>query len=356
LWPLLLASALAWSTPAAAQPACRDVVSIDAVGYAIVPEEGVEVDAAVISALSTAIASVHGIDLVAEASFVERFHLGAQPGGAALTTEVVNEISSRLAGYVLGFTVLDRSSADPYGGVVATVRARLCRDPRLMVSLRAAGGLDPDAFLGALAAHVAPQAERLGWWLVPAHAAGIDPSSPARTPAVFDAGATVVLQGNLIGQEVSRSAHAVSYEAVLSYAIVDVLSGAILASDATLSARGVGYTLGAAIDDTFTQLGASLSRAVTLALVDVQDVPIAHFTFAPILRPATRHTLADRLRTISGVIEVENVALNGTNLVISVRINGDACRIAEELTTWTRVRTQVERCQPERATLRVLRE
>ena len=341
---------------ALAQPGCRDVVSVDAVGYAIVPESGVEVDAAVISALSTAIASVHGIDLVSEASLVERFHTGASGGAATLTTEVLTEISSRLAGYVLGFTVLDRAPADAFGGVVATVRAQVCRDPRILVSLRTSGGLDPDAFLGALAAHVAPQAQRLGWWLVPAHETGIDPTSPARTPAVFDAGATAVLQGTLVGQEVSRSAQAVSYEAVLSYAIVDVLSGVALASDATLSARGVGYTLGAAIDDAFAQLGASLSRAVTLALVDVRDVPIAHFTFAPILRPATRHTLTDRLRTISGVIDVERATLTGTMLAITARVNGDACEIARELATWTRVRTEVEQCRPERATLRVLRE
>jgi hypothetical protein len=166
----------------------------------------------------------------------------------------------------------------------------------------------------------------------------------------------VVLQGNLIGQQVSSSAQAVSYEAVLSYALVDVLSGAVLASDATLSARGVGYTLGAAIDAALTQLGADLSRAVTLALTEVEAIPIGHFTFTPVLRPATRHTLADRLRTLSGVIEIEDVTLTGTMLAIVARINGDACAIAEELATYTRVRIQVEQCRPERATLRVLRE
>jgi hypothetical protein len=343
---------------------CRSSVWVETTGYWTDSDAQVAVDSAVVAAVSTAIASARGIQVVSETTLVESYRSSIRGGGTtgdaaySSESELVNRISTRLSGHVIGFTIVNTFGPDAYGLIGATVRTNVCLDARMLLSLgsNTAGAVDPELMVASLAAHVAPQAERLGWWLIPQHYPNVDLTRSSAMDLIFSSGATAVLQGALRGQVIERSASLVSYEALISYSLIDVTTGAVLAANATMAARGVGYTDGAALQAAMDQLSADLGRAITLALVPVEALPLVVFTFDPIRRQGSAFTIGDRLATLPGVIEVGQSQLDGTALSIRVRLNNDPCAVARALVDWTRLRLSVAQCGPFGAEISVQRE
>jgi len=337
---------------------CSSTTVVDAMGFWSDPDGDVALDAAVTAALSTAIASVRGVTVTDESSLVERVRTERRDG--VLTTERSSDhtvtIAARLAGSGVDFRVIEIIEADQHGVTGVRVRATVCLDPRLAMTLTGRGsGVDPQMLAAALFAKVAPHARSLGWSLAPDNLSATDVHH-RYGDAVVATGATALLSGAVVGEILEETDLLVSYELVITFTLSDVSSGAILISDGMLSARGVGYSVGAAMTSAMDHLTAELSRAVTLALVPVEAVPVATFTFAPIRRAGSRHTIVDHLAALPGVAAIDRADLNDEALTVVAHITSDACAIAARLTDWRRLRLGLEVCDDLGATLRVHRE
>jgi hypothetical protein len=210
--------------------------------------------------------------------------------------------------------------------------------------------------VASLAARIDPQAERLGWCLIPRYYPSVDLTRLSAMDLIFSSGATAVLQGALRGQVIECTASLVSYEALISYSVIDGTTGVIHASNATMSARGVGYTDGAALQAAMNQLSSDDRRAITLALVPVEALPLAVCTFDPIRRQGSAFTIGDCLAALPGVIEVSHQQLEGTLLTLSVRLKNDPCTVAWALVDWTSLRLSVGTCGVYGAHITVQRE
>ncbi len=340
---------------------CLRAETVEASGFATDPASDVALDTAVVAALSNAIAAVRGVEITNETTLVDRYRETVRTEGegtrvdATSSSRLDTRIETRLAGHVLGYDLLGSGPADG-GAVRATVRATVCTDPRIVLSLRSGGVVSPDLLVDSLASRLAPQAERLGWWLIPRHVPGLDLRRGFGLDALWDTGASVVLQGRLAAERLDAEGVAYVYDVSLAYDVVDVVTGAVLASNAAVTVRGAGYTEGAAIQDATDKIGAELGRSLTLALVPEAAVPVATLTFDPVRRSGSRYTIVDRLERLNGVVDVEAAYLENRRLRIDVRLNADACSVAEDLADWTRIRMVVERCGAADAHLRVLRE
>lgn len=349
---IFVVALLSSSALAQAPTPCRTAVWVESSAYWTDPDPQLALDSAVVAAISTAIASARGIQVVSETTLVERYrsstHGDSQTSSAqfASDSELIQRINTRLSGHVLRFDILHTIGPDAYGLVGVSVRAQVCLDARMLVSLGAvvSTSLDPELLVASLAAHVAPQAERLGWWLIPQHWPQVDLTRLSAMDLIFNTGATAVLQGALRGQVLERSASLVSYEVLISYSLIDVTTGAVLASNATMTARGVGYTDGAALQSAMDQLSADLGRAVTLALVPLEAVPMVIFVFEPVRRAGSGFTIGDRLATLPGVMEVAHQLHHDTTLTLHARVNNDPCAVARALVDWTRLRLSVRSC------------
>ena len=362
LFGLLVAFLLASTSVAQTIVPCTRSTIVDVTGTWSDANSNVPIDAAVLSALSTAIGSVRGIRVTSEQSLVDRYTSVTVGSGRASTTstemstEFESTIRSRLAGHVVSFDVLSSRGPDAYGMYAADVRVEVCLDARILFSLSAGGDVNGDMLVTSLATHVAPQAQRLGWWLVPRNVPGVNVFASDAMDLLFDTGATVVLQGAVRGTDLQATEVTRSYEVTLTYTLVDVATNQVLASNATIGAIGVGYTRAAAIQDALDTVSADLGRAVTSALVPESAVPVARFVFKPIRRAGSRFTISDRLETLPGVQSVEDARLEGDTLTIEARVNADACDVAEDLADWTRVRLIVDDCDEQLALLTVVRE
>lgn len=337
---------------------CSSTTVVDALGFWSDPDSDVALDAAVTAALSTAIASVRGVTVTDESSLVERVRTERRDGvvTAEHSTDHTVTIATRLAGSVVDFRVIEVIEPDQHGIIGVRVRATVCLDPRLAMTLTGRGsGVDPQMLASALFTRVAPHARSLGWSLAPGNLSATDVRHQYGD-AVVATGATALLSGAVVGEVLEETDLLVSYELVITFTLSDVSSGAVLISDGMLSARGVGYSVGAAMTSAMDDLTAALSRAVTLALVPVEAVPVATFTFAPIRRAGSRHTIVDHLGALPGVVAIDRADLADGALTVVAHLTSDACAIAARLTDWTRLRLGLQECDDLSATLRVHRE
>jgi hypothetical protein len=142
---MLAAFQAAW---AEAPVPCGNSVWLETTGY----WTDVDAQVAVVAAVSTAIASARGIQVVSESTLVESYPSSSRGEGTtssaqyASESELVNRISTRLSGHVVGFTIVNTVGPDAYGMVGATLRTHVCLDARMLMSLgsNTAGGATPN--------------------------------------------------------------------------------------------------------------------------------------------------------------------------------------------------------------------
>lgn len=344
----VLASATTAALAQSAPPGCRDARVVQTTATVAGANGFTGIEVAIARALRDAIAQVNGI-------YVEHFATlesitSTTASASGLETSTVERFEERLetgvAGFVAGYEVLSRSSE--HGRNTVTVRAGVCADPRLLLSVRGARD-DAATFVATLVPHL----EHSGWTVV---LEARSPAEPERAVYLLRSGAVAHLEVDLrVSPQPSHRGvqHAI---AIVDTVFTDLRSRE-LRSATSLHVEGSGAQAVQAAADALTS-----AATRTGSRIAIRESLVAHPSVAVLVRGVTRDPtrieLVAAITSSAGEAAVTAVDWDraGATLRLTVTSTLPACDVARTLERQRQLLVRTLSCAPGTVEMQVDRE
>jgi hypothetical protein len=257
-------------------------------------------------------------------------------------------LNERLAGTVLDYSIL-QDNITAKGLERVTVKARVCLDKRIALSLRG----NP-ALVRSLQGLLEDSVKQVGWDVVEVPPTSASPGTEGVLDIALNAGATLVGTGNITatGTPTGRFRKAV---VGINASFVDARTLEVAAS-VNVTSRGIGFTQKEANADALKEIAQKVSKALTVRLLAAKDRKKGVLRIQDVKRSNIRFTLAQLLENIPGVVSVTDTAFDGAahEIRLTLETSADLCTIASALADQRRVLLRLGSCDSSGADLFVI--